>query len=416
MSKSGPEICMYFQVHQPFRLGRYSCFEVGLNEDYFDSNGNRELLRRIAQKSYIPTIRRLRVLLESLGERFAFGLSFSGTVLEQLREYAPEALLEFQNLVKSPRVEILAETYHHSLSSLYSAENFQREVERHTALIQELFNRSPKVFRNTELIYSDVIGSNIYEMGFKGALIEERAGQQEGKTVFHHPDVPLLLLMRNRNLSDEIAFRFPLLRELSCEKKIGKFLNQVAASWSGREPLGIFIDFETFGEHHWEETGIFDFLEMMPEVFISEFQGRFLLPSEVFLRHVPDTPLSVNHAYSWADTERDLSAWIGNSMQKKAVSEAYELLNSLVDVSESSEEILGRIKLNLSYLLTSDHFYYMSTKKAGDGAVHSYFSPYESPYDAFIRYMNVLRDVTGRVERYRFNRSMHQPTNAVHPV
>lgn len=410
---------MYFQVHQPFRLGRYSCFEVGKQENYFDLLGNREILRRVAHKSYLPTIRRLRALENALGKQFAIALSLSGTVVEQLQEFAPEVLVEFQNLAQSPRVEILAETYNHSLSSLYSVDHFHKEVERHSNLMRDVFKVSPRVFRNTELIYCDEIGRAIYEMGFVGALVEEKAISNSPCSIVQHPDLQLPLLMRNRKLSDEIAFRFPLLKGSSCEARVDQYLAQVMAHSSRSLPVGVFIDFETFGEHHWEETGIFEFLERMPKIFVEQCGGRFLLPSEVFASHVPEAPLSVKHPYSWADTEKDLTAWLGNSMQRKAINEVYGLLDSCTEILKTSDDSKvphQQLAQNLSYLLTSDHFYYMCTKRAGDGAVHAYFSPYESPYDAFIRYMNVLRDLRGRLDGYRLSRSMHHPTNAVQPV
>lgn len=412
-------LALYFQVHQPYRLGRYTCFNVGQHSSYFDDALNKDLLRRVVHKSYLPSVAMFHSLIERYGSEFSLALSFSGTLIEQCEEWAPEAIEAFKGLVETGSVEIFGETYHHSLASLLDEDWFKFELESHRSKIRELFGIVPSVARNTELIYSNEIGTALQQMGYRGAIIEEPPFPHRADGVFKHPGGNLALFARDRELSDEIAFRFTVHPAgVSLSQKVDRFIALVtnrAMEGDRAHPLGIFIDLETFGEHHWEDTGIFSFFDQVVTRLIQEHEVSFVTPSQMLTKTIVAPECSIDTPYSWADKDKGISAWLGNTMQQSFARQLLELSNT-----GNRESCCNVHSQALGRLSTSDHFYYMSTKEGGDGVVHSYFSPFESPYDAFARVMNVLRDIrlyrgdTARSQRC--SRSMHQATNAVHPV
>ena len=388
-------ICFYFQVHQPFRFRRYRFFDIGNDHYYYDDYSNESILQKVAQKSYLPANALMLDLIQKHKGRFKIAYSISGIAMEQFRLYAPEVLESFKKLADTGQVEFLSETYAHSLCSLKGREEFERQVKAHDQLIKEHFGQEPKVFRNTELIYSDEIGAMVADMGFKAMLTEGAKhvlGWKSPNYLYCNAINPKLkLLLKNFKLSDDIAFRFsnkgwpeyPLTAE-----KFVEWLNQIPEN---EEVVNLFMDYETFGEHQWKETGIFDFLEALPGSVFGSSPFTFSTPSEVARKLQVVSSVNVPHPISWADEERDLTAWLGNELQN----EAFDKLYSLGDkVYESNDD---GIKLDYTYLQVSDHFYYMSTKFFSDREVHSYFNPYDTPYDAFINYMNVLSDFEIRV-------------------
>jgi len=389
-------ICFYFQVHQPFRLRRYRFFDIGKNHIYFDEFANRSIMRKVAEKCYLPTNKLMLDLIKEYGSRFRISYSISGTALDQFEMYAPDVLETFQKLAKTGSVEFLAETYSHSLSALKNREEFTRQVKAQIAKVENLIGYKPKSFRNTELIYSDEIGAMVADMGFNTMLTEGAKhilGWKSSNFVYSNAINPKLrLLLKNFRLSDDIAFRFsnrdwsewPLTTE-----KYVHWLNNINPN---EEIVNLFMDYETFGEHQWAETGIFDFMRALPGRVFANTNFEFLTPSEATQKHQPVALLHVPHPISWADEERDLTAWLGNELQDSAFNELYNLADMVEKIDDPN------IKRDWLYLQTSDHFYYMCTKWFSDGDVHKYFNPYDTPYEAFINFMNVLSDFTIRLK------------------
>ena len=389
-------ICIYLQVHQPFRFRTYRFFDIGNDHYYYDDYSNESILRKVAEKCYLPANKLLLDLIEKHKGKFKVAFSISGTAIEQFKLYAPDVLDSFKALAATGQVEFLAETYAHSLSSMRDHEEFARQVSAHSELMKELFGQSPKVFRNTELVYSDEIGAEVYKMGFKTMLTEGAKhvlGWKSPNYLYCNAIEPRLkVLLKNFKLSDDIAFRFSNKGwkdyPLTAEKYAG-WLKELPKE---EETVNLFMDYETFGEHQWAETGIFRFLEAFPEKVLKSTDFIFSTPSEVAENLQVVSAVHVPNAISWADEERDVSAWLGNEMQKEAFHKLYDL----------GEKVLrsGDRELMIDYrnLQVSDHFYYMSTKFFSDGEVHSYFNPYKTPYDAFINYMNVLSDFKIRVD------------------
>lgn len=388
-------VCFYFQVHQPYRLRRYSVFDT--DRHYFDDFKNADILRKVATKCYLPTNRMLLETIKMHEGRFRVSFSVTGVALEQFDQYAPEVMETFHQLNQTGCVEFLEETYYHSLSFLYSREEFRAQVELHRKKIKQLFGQEPRIFRNTELIYNNDLAHFVSHMGYD-AVITEGAdhilGYRSPNFVYRPPHAPnLRLLLKNYRLSDDIAFRFsnraweqwPLTAE-----KFARWVTQI----NGNGFLcNLFMDFETFGEHQWADTGIFDFLRHLPgEVMKASLDNNFLTPSQIVDKYPISGELDVPHMISWADTERDLSAWLGNAMQSNALHELYKLEGPLKE--RGDEQLLA----DWRKLTTSDHFYYMCTKYWSDGDVHKYFSPYESPYDSYINFMNVLDNVRSRLK------------------
>jgi alpha-amylase len=387
------DICLYAQVHQPFRLKRYRLFDIGTQDDYFDDAANAAILRRVVEKCYLPTNRILAEQIRQSDGRFKLALSLSGTLLEQLSLYAPEGLASFQSLVDTGGVEILGETYHHSLAGLADRAEFVDQVARHRRLIERVFAQRPHVFRNTELIYWDDLAPAILELGFRGVLVEGAdhvLGWRSPNHVYSAAKAPnLRLLPRNYRLSDDVGFRFSQQSWEGWPLTATKYADWLAANQG--ESINLFLDYETFGEHQWAETGIFDFLRHFPgECFRRGL--RFTQPSHL-ARRAPAAVLSFPRPTSWADVERDTSAWLGNRLQDAAHERVYRLGRAIRELGDPA--LMERWRR----LTTSDHVYYMCTKWFADGDVHKYFSPFESPYDAFVVFMNVLEDLEQRVGR-----------------
>ncbi len=388
-------ICLYFQVHQPFRYRRYRFFDIGNDHYYYDDYSNESILVKIAQKCYLPTNEILLKLLNKHKGQFKVAFSLSGIAIKQFQLYAPEVIESFQRLAATGSVEFLSETYCHSLVALKDKKEFKRQVDKHKALIKELFNQEPTVFRNTELIYSDEMGDMVYKMGYKAMLTEGAKhvlGWKSPNFLYCNSINPKLkVLLKNFVLSDDIAFRFgnqgwnehPL-----TPKKYTDWLKDLDPK---SEVINLFMDYETFGEHQWEETGIFKFLEELPDEILKHKEFSFSTPSEVADKLQPIAAINVPYPISWADEERDLTAWLGNEMQEEAFNKLYDLLPKIEKCTDP------KLCDDWTYLQASDHFYYMCTKYFSDGDVHAYFNPYESPYQAFINYMNVLSDFTMRL-------------------
>ncbi len=387
-------VCFYFQVHQPFRLRRYRFFDIGSDHYYYDDYNNEEIIKRIAERSYLPANKTILKMIKDTNGAFKVAFSISGVALEQLELYVPEVVDSFRELAKTGCVEFLAETYAHSLSSVWDNDEFELQVKEHAKKIQSLFGVKSTVFRNTELIYSDEIGERVVNMGFKGMLTEGAKyvlGWKSPNYVYCCANNPRLkLLLKNFKLSDDITFRFSDWGWDQFPLTANKFLDWIAATSPDENVINLFMNYETFGEIQGENTGIFEFLKALP-AFAAQRNIKFATPSEIFDRQKPIDSINVPYPISWADEERDLSAWLGNELQK-------ETFNKLNGIGERVRMCKNRkILQDWYYLQTSDHLYYMSTKHFSDGAVHSHYSPYDSPYEAFMNFMNVLSDFIDRV-------------------
>lgn len=391
-------ICFYFQVHQPFRLKPYRFFDIGEDHHYWDDYLNRNVIRKVAQKCYLPMNALLLELIQKYNGKFKVAFALSGTFLDQMEAYAPDVLESFQKLVATGKVELLNETYTHSLAALKSKEEFNRLVTKHQERIKELFNGyTPKVFRNTELIYSDQIGAMVAELGYDAVLTEGAKhvlGWKSPNYVYTNAIEPKLkVLLKNFLLSDDIAFRFSNKTWADYPLTTDKFITWINAIPKDEQVLNLFMDYETFGEHQWAETGIFEFMRHLPQAVLDHSSFTFSTPSEVVAGSAGVGKIHVPVPISWADEERDLTAWLGNDMQDEAFDRLYEM-EKLVQGIDDPE-----IQRDWGYLQTSDHFYYMCTKFFSDGSVHEYFSPYDTPYDAFINFMNALSDFMLRVKQ-----------------
>ncbi len=390
-------ICLYFQVHQPNRLRLYRFFDIGKDSHYYDDFANRTILRRVAQRCYLPTNELLLDLINTYKGQFKVAFSISGSVLEQFDRYAPEVIDSFRKLAGTGCVEFLAETYYHSLASVASPAEFKRQVEKHKATIEHYFGVTPKSFRNTELVYSDEIGSMVYDMGFKTMLTEGAKhvlGWKSPNYVYSGAIAPKLkLLLRNYTLSDDIAFRFSDKNWQDWPLTGDKFLGWIKSAAHNDEIVNLFMDYETFGEHQKAQSGIFDFMRYFPEVVIKDGEFEFVTPEQAGRKHKAVASLDVPDPISWADEERDITAWLGNELQSDAFQKLYDVTEKLSLISENDP-----LWDDFGHLQESDHFYYMCTKFFSDGAVHKYFNPYDTPYEAFINYMNVLSDFILRVD------------------
>lgn len=391
-----PSVCLYLHTHQPWRLKKYTIFDIGRERNYFDDHKNTEVLKRIVRKCYLPTNEILLNLIKDTGGRFKVSFSITGVVLEQFEQYAPEVIESFQKLVDTGNVEIVSETYYHSLAFMYSPEEFKKQVKMHYKKVQDIFGYKPKVFRNTELMYSNDVAKAVESMGYEAILAEgvDRILNWRSPNFVYRPrgTSRIKLLLKNYRLSDDIAFRFSSKEwsswPLTAEKFAG-WVNQVNGNGTN---INLFMDYETFGEHQWPETGIFDFLKAMPWKILDNPDNNFLTPTEVARRYDPVGELDYKEITSWADTERDLSAWVGNKMQQSAIRELYELEKAIyASLNEKLIDDWRRLQI-------SDHFYYMCTKWFSDGDVHKYFNPYDSPYDAFINFMNIVKDMKLRLQ------------------
>ena len=387
-------ICLYFQVHQPTRLRLYRFFDIGKDSHYYDDFANRTILRRVAQKCYLPMNQLMLELINKNKGKFKIAYSISGSALDQFQRFCPEVIDSFKALAATGRVEFLAETYYHSLASLGSDSEFKHQVAKHAAKIEELFGVKPAAFRNTELIYSNSIGEIVYEMGYKTMLTEGARhimGWQSPNYVYTGATQPKLkLLLRNYTLSDDIAFRF-------AQNKVtaNQFVGWVKENAKEGDIVNLFMDYETFGEHQSADTGIFEFMRALPDAVLKDGTFGFVTPSEAVKKYKPVSDIDVEDPISWADEERDVTAWLGNELQSEAFKKVYAMKEKLAIVND--EELYE----DFGHLQESDHFYYMCTKFFSDGEVHKYFNPYDTPYEAFINYMNVISDFQIRLDEKR---------------
>lgn len=391
-------IVLYLHVHQPFRVRDYTIFDVGERHDYFDApyddrTSNERIIRKVAEKSYLPTNQRLIKLLHEHPE-FRLSMSITGTIIEQFERWAPDVLQSFKDLVATGRVEIVAETYYHSLAFFYDRQEFERQVQMHEQKVQEVFGQTPRVLRNTELAYNNDLAYWADKAGYKGILAEgwdKVLGWRSSNYVYRPAYTDnIRLLMKNYRLSDDIAFRFGDSNWAEWPLTANKFTRWLGTDQHA-QTYNLFMDYETFGEHQWHESGIFDFLEHLPKEWLQHTNHTFMTASEAIDAFEPvdyvDTPSTV----TWADTERDLSAWLGNSMQTSAIHALYELGDKILATNDLA------LITDWRKLQTSDHFYYMCTKWFNDGDIHAYFSPYETPYTAFIAFMNAWHDLRFRL-------------------
>ncbi len=384
-------VVFVFQVHQPYRLRRYTFFDIGHRHDYFDDSENARILRRVANKCYLPMNALVQRLIEETDGAFRCAYSITGTALDQMATWAPEVIQSFQALAATDAVEFLAETSHHSLSFFGDVDEFDAQVRNHAARIEKLFGQRPVVFRNTELIVDNQIARRAEELGFLG-ILGEGADQLLGwRSTFrvYRPEAceRIKILLRAYRLSDDIAFRFSNRGWSEWPLTADRFASWLHALPAKDNVVGLFMDYETFGEHQWADTGIFDFMAHLPRTVLSAADIRFQTPGEVVANVDPVARLDIPHPISWADTERDLTAWLGNPMQQAAHKELYRVGRE-IRASGDVERLETWRKLT-----TSDHLYYMCTKWFADGDVHKYFNPYSNPHDAFILMMNVLEDI-----------------------
>ncbi len=393
-------IVLYLHVHQPYRIRHYTIFDAGANHDYFDATydgreSNERILHKVAEKSYLPTNARLLELLRNNPE-FKVSMSITGTVLEQLERWSPEALQSFKDIVATGQVEIVAETYHHSLAFFYSRTEFETQVRMHRDKVQELFGQTPQVFRNTELAYNNDLAYWADQAGYKGILAEgwDKVLDWRSSNFVYRPSYTenIRLLMKNYKLSDDIAFRFGDQNWAEWPLTADKFTHWLNSDNEATN-FNLFMDYETFGEHQWDESGIFKFLEHLPQEWLKKSGNTFMTVSEAIDSFAPREYIDVPHTITWADTERDLSAWLGNAMQQEAIHAIYGLQERILSTNDLS------LIEDWRRLQTSDHFYYMCTKWFNDGDIHAYFSPYETPYEAFTNFMNSYHDVIFRLKQ-----------------
>jgi alpha-amylase len=391
-------IVLYLHVHQPYRIRHYTAFDTGHNHDYFnatydDQTSNERILHKVAEKSYLPTNRYLlNLLAENPG--FKLSLSITGTVLEQLERWSPEALQSFKDLIATGRVEIVGETYHHSLAFFYSRQEFETQVTMHREKVEQLFGVTPRIFRNTELSYNNDLAYWADKAGYKGIITEgwDPVLQWRSPNYVYRPAHTdnIRLLMKNYSLSDDIAFRFGNRGWSEWPLTVNKFTHWLSADQNATN-FNLFMDYETFGEHQWSESGIFEFLHHLPQEWLKSEHNAFMTISEAIDSYDSKDFIDIPQTVTWADTERDLSAWLGNPMQQQSILALYELQDKVLAT--------GDLELIEDWrrLQTSDHFYYMCTKWWSDGDIHAYFSPYDSPYEAYINFMNAYHDMRYRL-------------------
>ncbi|WP_297094910.1 glycoside hydrolase family 57 protein [uncultured Draconibacterium sp.] len=391
-------ICLFFQIHQPFRHRRYRFFDIGNDHYYYDDYSNESIIRNIADKSYLPANKLLLELAKKLGSKFKVAFSITGVAQEQFELYAPEVIESFQKLAKTGCVEFLAETYSHSLSSLKDIHAFTDQVKKHDDQIFRLFGQKPRVFRNTEMIYSDEIGEKVAKLGYSAMLTEGAKhvlGWKSPDFLYVNAINPRLkVLMRNYKLSDDIGFRFsdenwdkyPLTAE--------KYVSWLEHVGEKEEVINLFMGYDSFGARQPKEAGIFDFLKALAEQIVKSDKLKFATPSEAVDELQPISVVSVPHPISWSDEERDLSAWLGNEMQKEAFEKLYAMKDQMARCTDAD------LQKDWNYLQASDHFFYMSTKFFAGGDPHKSYSHFDSPYEAFINYMNVLSDFKIRLNTH----------------
>jgi alpha-amylase len=392
-----PSVCLYFEVHQPMRLNHFTVFNIGANHDrssdYFNDKLNQEIFEKVARKCYLPTNKILLELINKYDGKFRVSFSLTGTFIEYCERYIPSVLDSFKDLFATGAVDLIEETYFHSLSSLYDdLDEFEKQVNMHRRMIKRIFNYKPKFFRNTETIYDNRIARKIAELGYKGIITEgadKILGWRSPNFVYKPVNANIKVLMRNYKLSDDVGFRFSTRNWIGFPLTADKYANWMSNSFG--DVINLFMDYETFGEHQWIETGIFEFLKNLPGEVFKHDNLDFATVSEAVERYKPVGEIDVPWAISWADEDRNVSTWLGNDMQIACFN---ELKNIGRKLKEKGNE---RLRKTWRCLQTSDHLYYCSTKGLADGDVHAYFSPYDNPYEGFMNYMNILQDLNQRV-------------------
>lgn len=397
-------IVLYLHMHQPYRVKHYSIFSVDHDHDYwtdkdwYAGSNNERIFKKVAEKSYRPMLKQLGKLIETT-DKFKFSLSMTGTFLEQAEEWAPDIIDSIRKLVKTGRVEIVNETYNHSLSFFVDRDEFEAEVRLHQDRVRELFGVETKVFRNTELAYNNDLAQWAESFGFKGIIAEgwDKILETRTPNKVYRPDGcnSIKLLTKNYRLSDDIAFRFSNKTWNEWPLTVDKYMRWLETAGNQGPVINLFMDFETFGENVWKDTGIFEFFNDLVLRWSNDSNHNFMTVSEACDSSISEETISMPWTVTWADTERDLSAWLGNSMQHEALKAIYDLKEGVL--ASKDEDLIA----DWRRLLTSDHLYYMSTKHLNDGGVHQYFSPYDSPFDAFLYFMNAVRDVRGRADAYK---------------
>lgn len=391
-------IVLYLHVHQPYRIKQYDVFDAGHDENYFNANSetltnNKKILDKVSEKSYLPTNKVLLDLLQR-HPNFKISLSITGTIIEQFEQWRPDVLESFKRLVETGKVEIVAETYHHSLAFFYSRSEFEQQVTMHRQKIEQVFGQTPQVFRNTELSYNNELAKWADEAGYKGILAEgwDPILEWRNSNYVYRPAYTenIKLLLKNYKLSDDIAFRFGDKNWSEWPLDAGTYTNWLN-SVQDAQIFNLFMDYETFGEHQWADTGIFKFLKAFSDRWCHDNESGFMTISEAIDNYQDEGFIDAPHTVTWADTERDLSAWLGNPMQQQAITELYKLEADILDTNDL------RLIEDWRKLQTSDHFYYMCTKWFKDGDIHAYFSPYESPYEAFMNFINAYQNIRFRL-------------------
>lgn len=395
-------ICLYLHIHQPVRYREYSIFDVGNNSNYFNDNyngrqSNERIFKKVAQKSYHPMLDLLEKNMQKYPD-FKISLSITGTWLEQAEKWDPELIRQIKRMVDRGQTEIVSETYYHSLAFLYNMDEFNYQVEQHTHKIEEIFGIIPQVFRNTELAYSDSLAHWAEKKGYKGILAEgwgKILGWRSPNYVYRPSNCKnIKLLLKNYRLSDDIAFRFSNRSWSEWPLTVSKYQNWINMECLRGNIVNLFMDFETFGEHQWKDTGIFSFIDDLIPSWLSEYENRFITVSEACNIASPVGEISMPETVTWADTERDLSAWLSNAMQTSAMQDLYSIREKILKTNDAN--LIHDWRL----LTTSDHPYSMCTKYWNDGDVHAYFSAYASPYESFMYFENVLRDLNYRLSQY----------------
>lgn len=392
-------ICLYLHMHQPIRYREYSIFDVGNDSNYYNDHydgrqSNERIFKKVTEKSYRPMLNLLWTKMQK-HPNFKISLSITGTWLEQAEKWAPGLITQIRQMVERGQVEIIGETYYHSLAFFYNRTEFEQQVELHATKIKELFGVTPKAFRNTELAYNDELAMWAESKGYQVILAEgwdKILGWRSPNHIYKPTGCQnLKLLLKNYRLSDDIAFRFSDRKWKAWPLTVNKYQNWLDMDCLRGNLINLFMDFETFGEHQWQDTGIFKFMDQFIDSWLAQYDNRFVTVSEAAALNPSADEISMPETVTWADTERDLSAWASNAMQGSATSDLYDLHDAIINTN--NPELIA----DWRHLTTSDHVYSMCTKYWHDGDVHAYFSAYASPYESFMYYMNVLRDIEYRL-------------------
>lgn len=387
-------ICLHFSVHQPFRLRSYRFFDIGQDHYYYDDFSNKSNALTIAKRCYMPMNNLLLSLINANKKAFKVSFSISGSALEQFEMYTPEVIESFKQLAKTGCVEFVAETDAHSLISTYNKEEFAIQAQANVEKINALFGQQPKVFKNTGFVYSDELGEQIYHLGFNGILAEgaeQILGWKSPNFLYCCDKQPRLkVLLRNFKLTDDVALRFSRQTWSEWPLTAEKYTAWILKSLESEELVNLFFDYDAFGGHNRAESGIFDFFAAFVSMIVANKNVAFVTPSEVLKNLQPISVLSVPQYTSCADEERDLSAWLGNNLQKQA----FDTLSSLHRLVRAVND--DKLIADWNRLQASENFHYMSTKFFNHEAG---FSPYQTPYEAFINFMNIVSDFAEQLNK-----------------